>query len=195
MRGRHASANKAERPLAPQRPGRRRVRVPSRPPRRRQNCARPWARRRALAARRRSLHPRRPMSAASPCSSTPRPIARRAGTKAMALYAWMMRRSPSSCRSPSRPTRSSAAGSETIAATCHRRARRQGRAATWPVARASLLPLWEKVADEVGRMRGRAQRRPPGRERRRPRGSLLFPKLCRRQWRAFRAPPLAVEDH
>ena len=30
-----------------------------------------------------------------------------------------------------------------------------------------------------------APRRPPGRERRRPRGSLLFPKFCRRQWRAF----------
>ena len=93
-----------ERPRALRRAG-----VPSRPPRRRQLGARPRTRRRSLAARRRSLHPRRrKTSAASPCSSTPRTIAPRAGTKAMALSAWTMRRFPSSCRSPSRPTRSSA---------------------------------------------------------------------------------------
>jgi hypothetical protein len=34
-----------------------------------------------------------------------------------------------------------------------------------------------------------------GGERRRPHGSLLFPKFRGCQWRAFRAPPLAVDDH
>ena len=184
------------------------------------NGARPRPRRRSLAARGRSLHPRRARRGRRRAAH--RRKERSCGALVRKLWRSALGRCPlsPSCRSPPRPTRSSTAGSATRSAACHRRARRQGRTAARSLARLPFSPCgrrWPTKRPDEGRRASAFRgcptglmvdsfgaaalgRRPSGQKRRRPHGSLsvsevLPPSMVsdRRRRRAKRAPLTAAK--